>query len=94
MTRNEQIIRAVEIDGLTYTQAAEKFGVTRNVVAGVMGRAGIKVGWRPSSKERTEEQKKLWSDRLTNWWRERPDRMRDNAMRASLVSAAKRKSAA
>jgi hypothetical protein len=77
MTRNEQIIAAVTA-GKTYSDVALQFGVTRNVVAGVCQRAGIKVGLRASSiaamnaGKQSPQARRARSDALRKWYAENP----------------------
>jgi transposase len=40
--RNRKIVQAY-LKGETYTQVAQRFGITRNAVAGVISRAGIRL---------------------------------------------------
>lgn len=42
--RNKAIIAYLRETGATYGQAAEAFGVSRNVVAGICNRVGLKLG--------------------------------------------------
>lgn len=93
MTRNEQIIAAVEMDGLTYTQAAEKFGVTKNTVAGVLNRANVKVGMRPASvaamdaARNTPAARKKRSEIARQWHVDNPDKSQETVdrMRAAAL---------
>jgi hypothetical protein len=57
--RNAQIIAMVKA-GLTYTATAQALGITRNAVAGVCDRAGVKTGPRF-----TDEQRSAYSAHMT-----------------------------
>jgi transposase len=58
MTRNESIVAMVK-DGNTYADAAEHFGVSRSVVAGVCNRAGLRTGFRKTKKFSDSRRKSL-----------------------------------
>lgn len=92
--RNEQIIAAVK-SGMTYDEAAAEFKVTRNVVAGICHRAGVKVGDQPGRRDRmlyalgeTRAARKRWWDELPE--PEKAERMR-RAAEASLAAATARR---
>jgi hypothetical protein len=59
--QREAVARVVA--GETYTSAGLAVGLSRNAVAGACRRAGIKVGFRPSSREAIRASNdRMWSD--------------------------------
>lgn len=91
MTRNERIVNAVR-DGLTYRQAAEMFGVTRNVVAGACKRAGLKVGLRENARKIIGDAcREKVQPHAVAWTRNNPTRASERGRRA--IAARWRKAA-
>ena len=79
MTRNQNIVRAV-YSGLSYSEAAERLGVTRNTVAGVCHRAGVKTfGIRPKHEAKRV---RALSAALSAWHRANPERSKDRIAHA------------
>jgi hypothetical protein len=59
--QREAVARVLE--GATYSQAADAVGLSRNAVAGACRRAGVKVGYRPASREAIRASNdRMWSD--------------------------------
>ena len=78
--RNKRILDAVRA-GATYSEAAEPEGVSRNAVAGLCARAGLKVGHEPHRIERRGEcakaaNQKRW-ERQKQFYDERRARIKD-----------------
>ena len=84
MTRNQNIVRAV-YSGLSYSEAAERLGVTRNTVAGVKT-----FGIRPKHEAKRVRALSAWHranpdvvrKAMIRWHSENPERSKDRIAHA------------
>lgn len=65
--RNARIMRLWKQEGLSYSQIAERLGVTRNVVAGVVGRSGYRLDLVDRLQRQTRGIEDLWQRRKSKW---------------------------
>jgi hypothetical protein len=89
-TKQQLAIQYV-LEGATYSEAAERVGLTRSAVAGACRRRGIKVGYRPASHQAIRDSNdRMWSDperkalyaaRMKERW---ADKRKARRMRAAL----------
>jgi len=88
-SRNDAIVKAVK-GGMSYGEAAEKFSVTRNAVAGVCNRAGFKTGGiRDNHREKVAQLGREAIKVINQWRKENPEKSSALARKAVAARWAK-----